>query len=112
MDKVNKDKQLRQYELLEYFGDIAREANAETAGDILLHNIAESCPPHFMEDMDAYICGKLVGLLEVCLDALQSVPKDAYTPFQVKAALSHLGQQLVDINDPRLKELREMINGK
>lgn len=112
MDKPIKDSNLRHYELLEYFGDIARGANPECAGDVLLHSMAERCPPQYLEDMDSYICGKLVGLFEICLEALQSIPSDRSTPFQVKAALSHIGQSLADINDPRLKELEELINGK
>ena len=112
MEKVIKDKQLRQHELLEYFGEVARNHDPQYSGEIILHSIAESCPAHFMEDMDSYICGKLVGLVEICLEALQSVPKDSYTPVQVKSALSLLGQYLADINDPKLKELKEMINGK
>ena len=112
MDKPVKDKQLRHYELLEYFGDIAKGADPQCAGDILLHSIAEQCPPQYMEDMDTYICGKLVGLFEVCLEGLQSIPTDRATPFQVKAALSHIGQYLADINDPKLKELKDLINGR
>ena len=111
MEKQPKDKQLRQYELLEYFADIARGADTSVAGDILLHSIAEKCPAQYMEDIDTYICGKLVGIFEICLDALQSIPTDRATPSAVKAALSLIGQNLADINDPKLKELKETLNG-
>lgn len=111
MEKPVKDKQLRQYELLEYFWAIARAADPQVAGDMLIHSIAEQCPPQYLEDMDTYICGKLVGLFEVCLEGLQSVPHDRATPVQVKSALSHIGQYLTDIKDPKLAELKEMING-
>jgi len=111
MEKQIKDTQLRQYELLEYFADIARGSDSSVAGDILLHGIAERCPAQYMEDMDTYICGKLVGIFEICLDALQSVPNDRATPSAVKAALSLIGQNLADINDPKLKELKETLNG-
>lgn len=105
-----KEKQLRHYELLEYFGTISRSVETSEAGDRILHNLAENCPAQYLEDLDTYICGKLVALLEVCLEGLQSVPNDRATPFQVKAALSHIGQYLVDIGDPHLKELKDLIN--
>lgn len=112
MEKQTKDPQLRQYELLQYFADIAKGADSKCAGDIILHSIAEQCPPQYIEDIDTYICGKLVSLFEICLEGLQSIPTDRATPIQVKAALSHIGQYLADINDPKLKELKDLINGR
>jgi len=110
--RTPKDRDLKHYELLEYFGSISRKSDPSIAGDMILHSIAERCPSHYLEDMDAYMCGKLITLVECCLEALQSVPDDRATPFQVKAALSHLGQYLADIADPKLKELEELLNGK
>lgn len=109
--RTPKDKALKHYELLEYFSAIARAADLNTASDMVLHNLAEKCPAQYMEDMDAWLCSKLMGLLESCLEALQSVPIDRATPFQVKAALSHIGQHLTDIRDPKLKELEDLLNG-
>ena len=109
-ERKPKDKNLKAYELLEYFGTIARGADVSIAGDMILHNIAEKCPAHYMEDMDAYLCGKLITIIEECLDALQSVPDDRATPYPVKAALSRLGQFIADIQDPKLKELEKLLN--
>ena len=109
---MEKDRNLKRYELLEYFGAIARGADMSTAGDMIIHNIAERCPAAYIDDMDAFICGKLCGLVEVCLDALQSIPYDRTTPYQVKAALSRIGSYLADIGDPKHKELEDIINGE
>lgn len=106
-----KDSDLRRYELLEYFSAIARNADITMAGDIILHNIVEKCPAHYLDEVDSYMSGKLLVLLECCLEALQSVPDDRATPFPVKSALSRLGQWLTDIGDPNLKELEELLNG-
>ena len=111
MDKPIKDKQLRQYELMEYFGAIARATDAVKSGDIILQNIAEDCPAQYLEDIDSYICGKLLGMVEICLDALQSVPHDRTTPSNVKAALAHIGTFLADVKDPLREELREIVHG-
>ena len=110
MEEQVKDRQLRHYELMEYFGGISRVTEPQKAGDIIIHNIAEKCPAYYLDDIDAYMCGKLLGIVEVCLEALQSIPNDRATPFQVKAALSHIGQYLTDITDPRLQELKELID--
>ena len=110
--RIKKDKDLKQYELLEYFEGIARQSDIAIAGDIILHRIAEGCPGQYMEDIEGYMCGKLITLLESCLDALQSVSDDRATPFQVRAALSHIGRYLADISDPKLREWEELINGK
>lgn len=109
--RTPKDKALKHYELLEYFSAIARAADLNTAGDMILHNLAEQCPPQHLEYMDSWLCAKLISLLESSLEALQSVPIDRATPFPVKAALSHIGQNLTDINDPKLKEIKELLNG-
>lgn len=109
--RTPKDRDLRQYELLEYFGAIARATDVNIAGDMILHGIAERCPAQYLEDMDAWMCGKLITLLESCLEALQSIPMDRATPFQVKATLSHIGRYLSDIKDPKLKEFEGLLNG-
>lgn len=111
MDKPQKDKQLRQYELMEYFGAITRGSDPVKAGDIILRNIAEDCPAPYLEDIDTYICGKLLGLVEICIAGLQSVPHDRTTTNEVKAALAHLGTYLTDIKDPARQELKELMNG-
>lgn len=111
MDKPIKDRQLRQYEIMEYFAKIARESDPKVSGDMLLHRIAEDCPPQYMEDMDAYICGKLIGLFEVCLEALQSVPYDSVTPVCVKNALSVIGSYITDIKDPKIQEMKDLMDG-
>lgn len=110
--RIKKDKDLKQYELMQYFAEIARQADPSIVGDMILHNIAGGCPTIYMEDIDAWICGRLVGLLENCIEALQSVPKDRATPMMVECALSVVGQHLVDINDPKLRELGALIDGK
>ena len=110
MEKPIKDRQLKQYELMEYFGEIARQRDPKVSGDMLLHRIAEDCPAQYLEDMDTYICGKLVGLFEVCLEALQSVPNDRATPIAVKSALTLIGQYLADIKDPKLQEMKEVMD--
>lgn len=111
-ERKPKDSDLRRYELLEYFGAIARNTDMGIAGDMILHNIVEKCPSQYIEDMDSWLNGKLLGLLECCLEALQSVPDDRATPFPVRAALSRMGQWLADIGDPNLKELEELLNGR
>jgi len=110
--KEQKDRDLRYYELAEYFRSKAMESNPSIGCDMILHNLAERCPPQFIEDMDGYLCGKLLGMLECCFDALQHVPDDRSTPYCVKAALSRLGMLIVDIKDPKLKEMEEIINGR
>ena len=109
---MEKDKQLKKYELLEYFAAIARGAEARIGGEMIIHNIAEMCPPQYIEDIDSYICGKLCGLVEICLEALQNVPYDRTTPIQVKSALSVLGTYLDDLSDPKLAEARELMNNE
>lgn len=111
MDKPIKDKQLKQYELMEYFGAIARALDPAQASDMLIRNLAEGCPARYLEDLDMYITGKLLALVESCIIALQSVPHDRSTPIQVKAALSQIGVHLSDIKDPKREELKELMNG-
>lgn len=109
--REKKDKDLRYYELAEYFRSKAMETNPSIGCDMILHNLAEQCPPQHLEYMDSWLCAKLITLLESSLEALQSVPIDRATPFQVRAALSHIGQNLTDINDPKLKEMKELFDG-
>ena len=92
-------------ELLRYFENITVNTPTEECAEKILKHVTDSCPDSFKEDLDTYICGKLLGIIESLISGLKCVVEyREILPPAILACYSYLGTHIADPKDDKLKE--------